>query len=99
MNLTDEQLLKIEESAACFMPAEEIAVLIDQPVQEFLLILKDESSQAYRYYQRGKVNQKLKLRKRVIETASYGSHSAAQMVESYIVEQTKSERNAGKKIP
>lgn len=93
MNLTNEQLLKIEESSACFMTPEEIAVIIEQPVNDFLKVLKDKSSDAYLAYQRGKVNQKLKLRKRVIEMAEYGSHSAGQMAEVYIVEQSKSERN------
>lgn len=95
MNLNDDQIKKIEECAACFLSYKEIAIILDQPVNDFISEIKNPITLAYAAYERGKVNSKFKLRKRVIQMAEYGSQSAGQLAEQYMTEQTKKERDVG----
>lgn len=97
--MNEEKLKLIEESAAAFLSPQEIAVIIDYPIDQFIKLLNQSDSDVAKAYTKGKINKKKQLRERVIKMAEYGSNSAEQLVENYIAEQKISERDAGTKIP
>lgn len=91
MELTIDELNKIEEMAAAFMPPAEIAILISIPSDRrdlFIEICKShKSSDIYLYYQRGKLTSKYELRKTVVKLAKAGSPAAEPLADKYILEQ------------
>lgn len=95
MQLTDEQIKTIEDYAAAFMAPEEIAVVIGVPVKELAAILSNKRHPAAIAYAKAKAMKKFELRQKVLQMAAYGSQSAGASVEQYIIEQHKSERDAG----
>lgn len=95
MQLTEEQLKTIEEYASVFMTPAEIAVVIGIPTDDMISILSDKTHPASVAYAKAKAVRKYEIRKKVLQMAGFGSQSAGASVEQYIVEQTKSERDAG----
>ncbi len=95
MELTDEQLLKVEEMAAALMPPSEIAILLKIPSTErtyFQQACKShENSKIYEAYQRGKLTTKFELRQTVVKLAKAGSPAAEPLAEKFIREQINDE--------
>lgn len=93
MNLTDEQLLQVEDMAAALLPSEEIAILLNLNAQErsvFCEIVKTHlNSEIYLAFHRGRLTTKLELRKTVIKLAKHGSPAAEPIAEKYIRDQFK----------
>lgn len=91
MNLTDEQLLQVEEMAAALLPADEIAILLNLTAPErnsFIEVVKTHtSSPVYMAFHRGRLTTKYELRKTVIKLAKHGSPAAEPIAEKYIREQ------------
>lgn len=76
MNLTKEHLAEIENLASFFFSPAEIAIVIDVDVVDLEEELLDDTSDAYRAYQRGKLKSKLELRKSILTLAKQGSGPA-----------------------
>ncbi|GAB3550598.1 hypothetical protein [Spirosoma fluminis] len=76
MNLTKDQLTQIENLASYFFSPDETAIIIDVDTADFEEELLDETSDAYRAYQRGKLKSKLELRKSILTLAKQGSGPA-----------------------
>lgn len=93
MNLSDENIKLITRYSAAFMSPGEIAVALGVDIAEFVAEIRKENSPAFRAYHLAKIEQKLNLREKVIKMASFGSNSAETIVESYIIEQSKKERD------
>lgn len=91
MNLTDEQLLQVEEMAAALLPSDEIGILLNLSAKErnsFNEIVKTHtSSPVYMAFHRGRLTTKFELRKTVIKLAKHGSPAAEPIAEKYIREQ------------
>jgi len=91
MNLTDEQLLQVEEMAAALLPADEIAILLKLNPSDrnlFIEIVKTHiNSPIYMAFHHGRLTTKLELRKTVIKLAKHGSPAAEPIAEKYIREQ------------
>lgn len=93
MILTQEQLDTIEKYAAAFMSPGEIAVVLGLDIKALSKEIKTEGTPAFHSYHKAKIEQKFVLREKIIKMASFGSNSAEQLVESYIIEQTRKERD------
>lgn len=93
MKLSDQQIDIIEEMSAHFMSVDEIAVMISVCSDSLRRDINTDSSPASIAYQRGKAKTKLAIRKRVVQMATYGSPQAESLVEKYIIDQIKSERD------
>ena len=76
MNLTIAQLAEVENLASYFFSPEEIAIVIDVPAADLEDELLDDTSDAYKAYQRGKLKSKLELRKSIMTLAKQGSGPA-----------------------
>jgi hypothetical protein len=91
MNLTDEQILQVEEMAAALLPAGEIAILLGLPADErksFEEIVKTHTNSiVFLAFHRGRLTTKYELRKTVIKLAKHGSPAAEPIAEKYIREQ------------
>ncbi len=91
MELTDEQLTRLEEMAAALMPPAEIAILLGIDISKrdlFVQICKNhKQSIIYDAYQRGKLTTKLELRRTVVKLAKVGSPAAEPLAEKFIREQ------------
>lgn len=86
-------LQKITEYAALFMSPNEIAILLDYDIKLFIQQIKLNDSDVNRAYNKGKIQTKASVRKRIIDIALKGSASAQEMVRDFIVEQSKAERD------
>lgn len=93
MNLTDEQLLQVEEMAAALLPSDEIGILLKLDSSDrnaFNEIVKTHTnSPIYMAFHSGRLTTKLELRKTVIKLAKHGSPAAEPIAEKYIREQIK----------
>ncbi|MBE0663755.1 MAG: hypothetical protein IH597_14970 [Bacteroidales bacterium] len=91
MNLTTDQLQKVEEYAALFLSLREIACLL---TTDYSLIADDfhnTKSLLHQAYFRGKTKSKLELRQKVVPLAKLGSPQAQSLTEDYIKEQEQEE--------
>jgi IS30 family transposase len=84
MNLTQEELLQIEEQAGLFLNIEEIALLLNKNKKELKAEIKKENTPANIAYNKGKTITKMELRKNIIKMAKHGSPNAEAMVNKYI---------------
>ena len=95
MELTDEQLEKLEQMSAALMPPAEIAILLKVPSGErtlFAQTCKNHiNSPIYEAYQRGKLTTKFELRQTVVKLAKAGSPAAEPLAEKYIRDQLNNE--------
>jgi len=91
MNLTDDQIEKIERYAAALLPAGEIAILLELKSDErkiFEEIVRNHvDSPIYMAFHKGRLTTKLLLRETVIKLARHGSPTAEPIAEKYIREQ------------
>lgn len=76
MKLTKEQLSEVENLASYFFTPDEIAIVVGVDVDDLEDELFDETSEAYRAYQKGKLKSKLELRKSILTLAKQGSGPA-----------------------
>jgi IS30 family transposase len=91
MNLTDEQLTQIEEYASLFCSIEEISLLIDVDEATLRREIRNRSSQASRFYHRGKLSTQVRLRKQMKLFAEKGSPQAEQNMKQLYERQVNNE--------
>jgi hypothetical protein len=96
MNLTEEQLVQIEELAGLFLNPEEIAVLMDLDAVVFMELVSLKSGPVYRAYFRGKTVSKKDIHANVVKMAKHGSPQAEELAREMIVQQNSAERRAKK---
>lgn len=91
MELTNEQLLQLQEYAAALMNITEIAILMDIPpvarTQFKVMCTKDEDSPLYEAFHKGRLTTKLELRQNIIKLAKAGSPAAEPLAIKFINEQ------------
>ncbi len=88
MNLSDDQLEKINEYAGLFLSPKEIACLLDLPLVDFCETLLDLSHPGAIAYLKGKTQSKYEIRKKVVGLAKMGSPQAESLTEKYIEDQS-----------
>lgn len=93
MNLSEEQLKAISDYAGLFLTPEEIAVLLDMDVQQFMAEIKSKKGLVYIHYMKGKTLAKKEIRENVLKMARHGSPQAEELAEKYISEQKIAEKN------
>ncbi len=93
MPIDENKIDTITDAASVFMTPPEIAVLCDITENEFLELLNDTSSEVHTAYLKGKTIAKYNHRKRIVDIALKGSASAQELVEKFIIEQSKAERD------
>lgn len=86
MTYTPEQLTVIEQMAAIYMKPSEIAVSLDIPVVEFKQDIALAGSLAHNAYQKGKISQKVQIRKQTALLARVGSPLALEMSERALLD-------------
>lgn len=91
MDLTNDQLLELEEYAAALMSITEIAILLNIPsvarTQFKVLCNQDEDSPLYSAFHKGRLKTKLELRQNIIKLAKAGSPAAEPLAIKFINEQ------------
>jgi hypothetical protein len=85
MDFSTEQICRVEELAKFLTPISEIAILMEVPLDELRLAIRDRSSAVSRAYYRAKAETALALRKQEIELANVGSPLAVQLTTAYMV--------------
>lgn len=91
MELSNDQLLLIEEYASLFCSIDEIALLIDVNEAELRREIRKKSSEVARYYFRGKLTTQVKLRRQTKLFAEKGSPQAEQTMKQLYERQTNNE--------
>ena len=81
MRYTAEQLTIIEQMAALYIKPSEIAITLDLPEEEFKSDIAMTDSPARKAYQKGKLSQKIEVRKQMAMLARVGSPLALEMSE------------------
>lgn len=76
MELSTQQLNDIEEYASIFFSYKQIAISLKINIEDFIDEVTDESSQAYIFYQAGKMKSEIEIRKQIIQMAKLGSPAA-----------------------
>lgn len=92
MELTSDELEKLEEYAALFLTVDEISLLLSIDARAFKIELKKVDSDIAKRYFHAKIQSKLDIRRQVINYAKRGSPQAELTVKEYISNQTLSER-------
>lgn len=78
MTYSEEELKQIEDLASAFVRISDIAIVLDIPAEVLREDIADRSSQAYRYYRRGKILSKITLQRQEMEFARTGSPLAVE---------------------
>lgn len=86
MTYSAEQLAAIEEMAALYITPTEIAVTLDLPEEEFKRDIAMADSPARKAYVRGKLSQKIEIRKQMAMLARVGSPAALEMSERALLD-------------
>ena len=86
MTYTKEQLAQIEELAQLYTRPSEIAIYLDLPEEEFKSDINSEGHPARKAYIRGKLAQKLAIRKQMATLARVGSPAAIEMSEKALLD-------------
>ena len=86
MIYTPEQLEKIEQFAQLYTKPSEIAIYLDIPESVFKADIAAEGHLARRAYIRGKLSQKLEIRKQMAALARVGSPMAIEMSEKALLD-------------
>lgn len=94
MNLNKDQLQEVFDHAALFLSPEEIAVLLDLDIVQFIAEIKSKKGTIYLQYMKGKTQSKKAIRENVLKMAKHGSPQAEDLAEKYIAEQKIAEKNA-----
>jgi hypothetical protein len=92
MNLTDAQLLEIQELAGLFLTSDEIAILMDIDIDQFVSVIASQKGPVFKAYFRGKTESKKQIRQNVVKMAKHGSPAAEEMVDNYILAQRNYEK-------
>lgn len=86
MTYTPEQLAVIEQMAAIYMKPSEIAIVLDVPEEEFKADIAMSGSEAHKRYLKGKISQKVEIRKQTAMLARVGSPVALEMSEKALLD-------------
>lgn len=86
MTYTPEQLTVIEQMAAIYMKPSEIAIVLDVPEEEFKADIAMSGSAAHKHYLKGKISQKIEIRKQTAMLARVGSPVALEMSERALLD-------------
>lgn len=86
MKYSAKQLEKIEQFAQLYTKPTEIAIYLDVPVEEFKADINSEGHQAQKAYVKGKLSQKLEIRKQMATLARVGSPAAIEMSEKALLD-------------
>lgn len=86
MKYSAEQLKTIEQMAALYLRPSEIAIAIDVPEEEFKSDIAMAESEVRRAYLRGKLTQKMEIRKQMAMLARVGSPAALEMSERALLD-------------
>lgn len=86
MKYTPEQLKKIEELASLYTKPSEIAIFLGVPEATFKVDIALEGNQARQAYIRGKLSQKLEIRRQMAALARVGSPLAIEMSEKALLD-------------
>ena len=86
MKYSQEQLTKIEQFAQLYTKPSEIAVYLDIPEHEFKADIASDGHPARKAYIRGKLSQKLEIRKQMATLARVGSPAAIEMSERALLD-------------
>lgn len=86
MKYTPEQLDVIERMAAIYMKPSEIAIVLDVPEEEFKADIAISASEAHKRYLKGKISQKVEIRKQLAMLARVGSPAALEMSERILLD-------------
>jgi hypothetical protein len=93
MELSQEQLAKIEEYASYFLAWQQIAVLLDIPEREFKTEMENCNSLVYRSYLKGKTSSQLEINKNLVRLAKLGSPQAELLIKDDINKQQLAEND------
>ncbi|HRH60549.1 MAG TPA: hypothetical protein PL045_08260, partial [Chitinophagaceae bacterium] len=88
MFLNEQQLDAVEQYAGLFYTAKEIAVILELPPAELIAAIKDEQSEIYKRFYKGRLIKEAAIRKSVLQLAVQGS-SPAQMMAMKIFDTSK----------
>lgn len=86
MKYSPEQLKKIEQFAQLYIKPSEIAIFLDIPEEEFKSDIASVGHPARSAYVKGKLSQKLKVRKQMTYLACAGSPAAIEMSEKVLLD-------------
>ncbi len=86
MKYSKEQLEKIEQFAQLYTKPSEIAIYLDIPVEVFKADINSEDHPAQKAYIKGKLSQKLEIRKQMSMLARVGSPVAIEMSEKALLD-------------
>ncbi len=86
MKYSPEQLALIEQFAALYTKPSEIAVYLDIPEEQFRSDINSEGHPARKHYIKGKLTQKLEIRKQMATLARVGSPAAIEMSEKALLD-------------
>lgn len=86
MKYSPEQLNKIEELAQLYTRPSEIAIFIDVPEEDFKADINSEGHPARKAYIKGKLSQKLEIRRQMATLARVGSPAAIEMSEKALLD-------------
>ncbi len=86
MKYSPAQLEKIEQFAQLYTKPSEIAIYLDVPEEEFKADIASEGHPARKAYIRGKLSQKLEIRKQIATLARVGSPAAIEMSEKALLD-------------
>lgn len=86
MKYSAAQLEKIEQFAQLYTKPSEIAIYLDIPEAEFKADINSEDHPARKAYVRGKLSQKLEIRKQMATLARVGSPAAIEMSEKALLD-------------
>lgn len=91
MNLTDDQLLQVEELSSLFSSIDEIALMIDVSSEELRREIRNKHSDVSKKYFKGKLETQIKLRKQTKLFAEKGSPQAEQTMKQLYEQQSNNE--------
>lgn len=87
MNLSESELIKLEEYASKFLSITEISILLNVDTDLLRESIAFRGTQEHKRYNTGKINKILELREQEIEMAKLGSTVAIELVSKYIINQ------------
>lgn len=83
MNLSKEQLEEVERLAGLFYPPKIIASNIEVDEEDFEILIKSKTGDAYSAYIKGWLRSDFELRKSIMNSALNGSNPAQQQMCEY----------------
>ncbi len=83
MNLTEEQLVEVEQFAAAFMKPYEIAIIMELGPM-FIAAIEDPCTAVSQAYQKGFLSSKYQVNRKIVDLAKAGSSPAQAMANKLI---------------